>query len=71
MSPVSPNTHAPDFSMILLKQFHMLSLTSLCHDRFMEGTSAIPSSSVFISDSLEFNTSKVLTFVSLLEKTYL
>ena len=61
MSPVSPNTHTPDFSMISLKQFHMLSLTSLCLDRFGEGTSATP-------DSLEFNASKVLIFVSLLEK---
>ena len=68
LSPVSPNTHASDFSMISLKQFHMPSLTSLCLDRFGEGTSVTLSSSVFISDSLEFNASKVLIFVSFLEK---
>lgn len=41
-------------------------MPSLCLDHFGEGTVTTPSSSVFISDSLEFNVS--LVFVSLLEK---
>ena len=52
--------------MISLKQFH--NIPSLCLDRFGEGTIATSSSSLFISDSLEFNASIVLVFVSLLEK---
>ena len=41
-------------------------MPSLCLDHFKEGTVATPSSSLFISDSLEFTASIVL--VSLLEK---
>ena len=43
-------------------------MPSLCLGCFGAVTGAMPSSSVFISSNLELITSKVLVFVSLLEK---
>ena len=64
MLSVSPTTHAPDFSMISLKQFH---IPLVCFDCFGGGTIETPSSLV-ISDNLEFMVSTAVARVSLLQK---